>query len=67
MIVALADADDVPGVAVFDAFFRIVPTEGDDTPDAKCVTEAFDGLCDSFAHADTLPERADDLMGIGLF
>ena len=67
MIVALADPDDVPGVAVLDAFFRIVAAKGDHAPDAECVAEAFDGLCDAFAHTDALPERADDLVRVRLF
>ena len=29
--------------------------------------EAFDSLCDALAHADALPERADDLVRVGLF
>ena len=61
------DFQNVPGVAVFDALFRIGFGDGDDAPHAQRVTENFHRLGDALAHADTLAQRTDDLMRVGLF
>ena len=47
MIVLSVDSDDVPGMTVFDPFFRIVPTDGDNTPYTKGITEDLYGFGDS--------------------
>ena len=58
---------DIPGVAVFDPFFRIVPADGDNTPYTKGITEDLYGFGDSLADTDTMAQRPDDLVGIWLF
>lgn len=67
MIVLSVDPDDVPGMTVFDPFFRIVPTDGDNTPYTKGITEDLYGFGDSLADTDTMAQRPDDLVGIWLF
>ena len=67
MIVLSLDPDDVPGMTVFDPFFRIVPADGDNTPYTKGITEDLYGFGDSLADTDTMAQRPDDLVGIWLF
>ena len=67
MIVLSVDPDDVPGMTVFDPFFRIVSTDGDNTPYTKGITEDLYGFGDSLADTDTMAQRPDDLVGIWLF
>lgn len=67
MIVLSVDSDDVPGMTVFDPFFRIVPADGDNTPYTKGITEDLYGFGDSLADTDTMAQRPDDLVGIWLF
>ena len=67
MIVLSVDPDDVPGMTVFDPFFRIVPADGDNTPYTKGITEDLYGFGDSLADTDTMAQRPDDLVGIWLF
>ena len=54
MIVLSVDPDDVPGMTVFDPFFRIVPADGDNTPYTKGITEDLYGFGDSLADTDTM-------------
>ena len=67
MVVRFPDLDDVPGMAVFDALFRVIAAERDHAPDAERITENFDRFGDALADADALSQRSDDLMGVGLF
>ena len=64
MIVLSVDPDDVPGMTVFDPFFRIVPADGDNTPYTKGITEDLYGFGDSLADTDTMAQRPDDLVRI---
>ena len=67
MVVRFPDLDDVPGMAVFDALFRVIAAERDHAPDAERITKNFDRFGDALADADALSQRSDDLMGVGLF
>ena len=67
MVVRFSDLDDVPGMAVFDALFRVIAAERDHAPDAERITKNFDRFGDALADADALSQRSDDLMGVGLF
>lgn len=67
MIVLSVDPDDVPGMTVFDPFFRIVPTDGDNTPHTESITENLYRFGNSLADTDTMAQRPDDLVGIWLF
>ena len=53
---------DIPGVAVFDPFFRIVSADGDDTPDTEGIAEHFYRFGDSLADAYAVSKRPDDLV-----
>ena len=67
MIVLPVDADNVPGVAVFNAFFRIVSADGDDAPESQSIAENLYRFGDSLTDTDTMTKRADDFVGIWLF
>ena len=71
MIVLSVDPDDVPGMTVFDPFFRIVPTDGDNIfHDEYCAIGARScyeyarqladcgNACDAVAYADKAAEYA---------
>ena len=57
----------VPGVAVADAALRRDLAQRHDAPEAEPVTQGLDGLGNALAHADALRQRAEDLVGVGLF
>ena len=44
----------IPGVTIWVSALRVCFADGDDTVDAKAVTEAFDRLGNSFAYTDPL-------------
>ena len=67
MIICTADPDNVPGMTVFDTFFRIVSTYCDHAPDAQRIQKDFYRFCNALADTNALSERADDLMGISFF
>ena len=67
MIIRPVQLHDVPGVAVFHAPLRICLGEGHHAPDAKRVAQRLHGLGDALAYPHALAQRADDLVGIGLF
>ena len=67
MIIHPADPDNVPGMTVFDTFFRIVSTYCDHAPDAQRIQKDFYRFCNALADTNALSERADDLMGISFF
>lgn len=54
-------------MAVFDAFFRIIPAQGDHAPDSQSITEDLDGFGNSLTDADAVSEGTDDLVGVRLF
>ena len=66
MIILTADPDNIPGMPVFDLLVRIAVREGHDAPDPQGVTQDLKGLCDPFAHADSLLQGTCNLMRIGL-
>ena len=37
MVVSTVDPDDIPGMAVFDAFIRVVSADGNDAPDTQSI------------------------------
>ena len=67
MVVRPAELYHVPGVAVFDSLLRVISAEDYHTPDSQCVTERLHRLGYALADPHALAQRADDLMGIGLF
>ena len=67
MIVCTADPDNVPGMTVFDSFFRIIPAYRDHTPDSQRIEKDLDCFGNAFADANALSQRSNDLMGICLF
>ena len=67
MVILSADAQHVPGVAVADAALRRGLAQRHDAPEAEPVTQGLDGLGNALAHADALRQRAEDLVGVGLF
>ena len=62
-----AQFHDVPGVPVADAFFRVVFGDDHDAPQTECVTEGFHRLGNPLTDTDALPQRSQDLVGVGLF
>lgn len=56
---------DIPGVAVFDPFFRVVAADNDHTPEPQCIAQNFYCLGNPLADTHTLSQRSNDLMGIG--
>ena len=66
MIVCTADSDNVPGMTVFDSFFRIVAAYRDHTPDSQRIEKDLDCFGNAFADANALSQRSNDLMGICL-
>ena len=67
MVVLSVNPDNIPGVAVFDPFFRIVSADGDDAPDTKGIAEHFYRFGDSLTDAYAVSKRPDDLVGVWLF
>ena len=67
MIIHAVDADNVPGMAVFDAFFRIIAANCDHTPDPKGIAKDLYCFGDSLTDSYPLSKRTNDLMGISLF
>ena len=67
MDILAVQLQNVPGVAVFDALFRVSLGDGDDAPQAQRVTEDFHRFGNALTYAHTLAQRADDLMGVRLF
>lgn len=67
MVVRFPDLDDVPGMAVFDALFRVIAAERDHAPDAERITKNFDRFGDASQTPDALSQRSDDVMGVRAF
>ena len=67
MIICTADPDNVPGMTVFNSFFRIIPAYCDHTPDSQRIEKNFHCFCNAFTDAHALSQRTNDLMGIRLF
>ena len=67
VIISFSNLYDIPGMAVFDAFFRIIPAQGDHAPDSQSITEDLDGFGNSLTDADAVSEGTDDLVGVRLF
>ena len=40
MIICPADLYDIPGMAIFDPFLRVIATDGNDVPDAKYFSDS---------------------------
>ena len=53
MVLLTIDFYDIPGMAVFDPFFRIIATDYNHTPDAQRIAQYFHCFCYPFA--DTYP------------
>ena len=66
MVIPAADFHDIPGVAVFDALFRIGFGYSYHAPDPQGVAENLHRLGDPLADAHALAQGADDLVGIRL-
>ena len=67
VIISFSNLYDIPGMAVFDAFFRIIPAQGDHAPDSQSITEDLDGFGNSLTDADAVSKGTDDLVGVRLF
>ena len=67
MIILSFQADDVPGMAIFDPFVRGGFGDGDDTPKPQSVTENFDSFCNPFTYPYSLAQRTDNYVRICFF
>ena len=67
VIILPADPHNVPGVAVADALVRVVLRDDHDAPQPQGVAQGLHRLGDALAHAHPLAQRAQDLVGVGLF
>ena len=66
MIIGAINPDNVPGMAVFDAFFRIIAANRDHAPDSKRIAKNLYCFGNPFTNTHALPQRTNDLVGIGL-
>ena len=67
MVINSINSDNIPGMPVFDAFFRVIAADGDHAPKSKCVTENLHRLGNALADAHALSQRTYDLVRIGFF
>ena len=67
MVVSAVQPNDIPGVAVLDALFRVVLRDGNDAPQPRGVAQRLDCLGNALADGDALTEGSQNLVGIGFF
>ena len=65
VIIFSAQLYNIPGMAVFDPFFRVVAADNDHAPESQGIAQYFDCLGNPLADTHTLSQRSDNLMGIG--
>ena len=67
MIINIIYFYNIPGMTVFDSLLWIITADSNDTPYSQRVQQYFHCLGNALTDTHALPQRSNDLMGIGFF